>query len=339
MVSCGRRQHSTSLHNALHLLVMPPPRHLHAPLFHSSPSSATPCAQRLPHPAVPCMNPPSERRSTHIRLRLRRRTKPLPLVLLRGHHRRATNMLGQSLHPIRAPALSFLQDWLPQNNSLPSMSANTAAKGLLARAASRYVSCRSSCVNEKRIEPHLLFQIHVHSHTGERRKYQFICTVPAIITSVADTATPQRSNAPLRDATARSACRATCDATHALICSRETRLARAKATKRARRDPRSHRQSNRSRCRLLDEPWLRPANPAGEGEDHHDDSGLLYSARSFQDWAGLECFDYGIIMFSSLFACNAQHGKLIYSIGTPIVTSASLFIRLTYSLAATRDGG
>jgi hypothetical protein len=136
------------------------------------------------------------------------------------------------------------------------------------------------------------------------------CTVFAIITSAADSATPQRSNAPLKDATARLVCRATCVATHAHICSRETRVARAKAKKRARRVLRSHRPPNRSsRRHLLDEPRLRPANPAERG-DHHDDTSLLYSARSL---SGLECFDYGIIMF--LFSsCNAQHGKLIYGI-------------------------
>jgi len=119
-----------------------------------------------------------------------------------------------------------------------------------------------------------------------------------------------RSNVPLKDATARLVCRATCAATHAHICSRETRVARAKAKKRARRVLRSHRPRNRSsRRHLLDEPRLRPANPAERG-DHHDDTSLLYSARSL---SGLECFDYGIIMF--LFSsCNAQHGKLIYGI-------------------------
>jgi hypothetical protein len=64
--------------------------------------------------------------------------------------------------------------------------------------------------------------------------------------------TPQHSNAPLRDAIARLACRATCVATCAPICRRETRRpARAKTTKRAmhssrlvfhrhRRSPTSH---------------------------------------------------------------------------------------------------
>ena len=53
----------------------------------------------------------------------------------------------------------------------------------------------------------------------------------------------------------------------------------------------------------------------------------------FQDWAGLECFNYyyNIIMFSSL----ATHSMVnLFTVsGTPIVTFASLFIRLTYSLA------
>jgi hypothetical protein len=151
-----------------------------------------------------------------------------------------------------------------------------------------------------------------------------------MITSGADAATPQRSNAPLKDATARLVCRATCVATHAHICSRETRVARAKAKKRARRVLRSHRRPNRSSRRHLldDEPQLRPANPAERG-DHHDDTSLLYSARSL---SGLECFDYGIIMFSSLLATHSMVNLFMVS-GTPIVTSASLFIWLTYSLA------
>jgi hypothetical protein len=140
------------------------------------------------------------------------------------------------------------------------------------------------------------------------------CTVSAIIiTPAADAATPQRSNAPLKDATARSAYRATCVATPAHICSRETRLARAKAKKRARRVLRSHRQPSRSsRCFLLDEPRMRPANPAERG-DHHDDASLLYSAHSLSglDWTGMLRLRHNNVFFSS---CNAQHDKLIYGI-------------------------
>jgi hypothetical protein len=234
------------------------------------------------------MNPPSERRNTRIPLPHRRPNKASPLVLLRGHHKRATSMLDPLLRPTRAPALSSHRDWWPQNSSRPSTSAHTAERVSLALAASRCVSYLGPCVRQKRNrnDVSVLFQIHVHSHTGERRKYQFMFTISAIIISAADAATPQRSNALLRGAPARLACRATCAATHARICRRETRRARATTNTSARRVPRSLRESNsRSRWHPLDEPRLRPADPAGwvVGGDHGDAS-LLYSARSFHDW-------------------------------------------------------
>jgi len=140
------------------------------------------------------------------------------------------------------------------------MCVHTAENVSLTLAASRCVSyfwpMRQTEKESKRCI--CLFQVYIYSHTGERRKCQFIVTVSAIITSVADAATPQRSNAPLRDATARLSCGATCVATHARNFGRETRLERAG------RAPRSLRESNsRNRCHPLDEPRLRLANPAG----------------------------------------------------------------------------
>jgi hypothetical protein len=150
---------------------MVPPRHPHVPSFPSSPSSAMPCDLRLRHLAVWRMRPASERRSTHIPLRHHLCNKISTLVPVREHHRRATSMLDRLLPPIRAPALSFQRGWWPRNNSLPSTNANTAERDSLAPAASRCAPYLCSCVRENRIEPHRLFQIHVHSHTGERRKY------------------------------------------------------------------------------------------------------------------------------------------------------------------------
>jgi hypothetical protein len=153
---------------------MSPPRHLHVPLFPSSPSSATPYDLQLPHPAAPRMTPPWVRRSTHTPHRHRLRNKVSTLGLVQERHQRATSMLDRLLPPIRAPALSSQRGWLPRNNSPPSTNANTVERDSHALAASRCVPYICSCIRKKRIEPHRPFQIHVHSHTGERRKCQFI---------------------------------------------------------------------------------------------------------------------------------------------------------------------
>jgi len=99
-----------------------------------------------------------------------------------------------------------------------------------------------------------------------------------------------RLNAPSRDATARSACRATCVATRALICSRETRLARAKAKKRARRAlPSRRRRQRRSKLGPPlddDEPWDVAGRPRG-GLSWCQPT-LFRTFLSGLDWARLE---------------------------------------------------
>jgi len=152
-----------------------------------------------------------------------------------------------------------------------------------------------------------------------------------------------RLNAPLTDATARSACRATCVATRALICSRETRLARAKATKRARRALPSRRRSQcRSKLDLLDdddddddEPWDVAGRPRG-GLSWCQPT-LFRTFLSGLDRTRLEVLlttAYGSRLPFSSPRNDAQHGKLIYwhlFIGIPLVTfcidiySANLF--------------
>jgi hypothetical protein len=70
-------------------------------------------------------------------------------------------------------------------------------------------------------------------------------------------------DAPLRDATAHLACRATCAAMHVHMCRRGTRLVRARVKKRARMALPSRKESRKRRCPSLDEPRVSPANPAG----------------------------------------------------------------------------
>jgi len=163
-----------------------------------------------------------ERRHTHTLRRRRHYIKTTSLVHLRERRPRVTTTHDRWHRLIRPPVLSSPRGWLPQNNRLPSTSANTAERVSLALAASRFM---------------------------------FTATQGSV-----------HSNAPLRDAIARLACRATCVATRAPICRRETRRpARAKATKRARRVPPNHdRGPNRRRRLSLDERhWNEPGRPRG----------------------------------------------------------------------------